>query len=195
MKTTDFLRKHKACEEGAKWALSVSNDMAVVWDALIEQGNHSWLLWTATRPGVFPDAALRKMACRFVRETPLMDGRAVWDLLTDERSRKAIEVAETYADGKATDEELNSARSAAYDAYCAAAYDAYDADDVALVAAAAAYASYCAAYDAYCAASAAYDAAACAACAAANAAYVAVYAAQIKTIAAMGNPFKRGIQQ
>ena len=90
--------------------------------AMIEQGKHEWLLWTATRPGVFPDSVLRKLACRFVRETPLADGRKVWDLLTDERSRRVVEVAERYADGKATAQEL-AAAYAAYAAY-AAAYDA-----------------------------------------------------------------------
>jgi hypothetical protein len=54
-------------------------------------------------------------ACRCVRETPLADGRKVWDLLTDERSRNAVEVAERFARGKATRDELDSARAAAWD--------------------------------------------------------------------------------
>jgi hypothetical protein len=188
MKTKDFLKKHDACIDGAKWALSIGKDMADVWDAMIEKGKHDWLIWTATRPGLFPDTVLRKLACRFVRETPLHDGRKVWDLLTDERSRRAVEVAEAYADGKATDGELQDAYSAARAAY-AAAYSA----------ARAAYAA------AYAAADAAADAAYAAACAAGDAAY-AVYtaardvadaaadadakAAQRKMIAEMGNPFK-----
>jgi hypothetical protein len=35
--------------------------------------------------------------------------RLVWDLLTDERSRRAVEVVERYVDGQATDEELGAA--------------------------------------------------------------------------------------
>ena len=114
MKTKDFLKEHSACTRGAKWALAIGDDMADVWDALIEQGRHDWLLWTATRPGVFPDFVLRKLACRFIRETPIADGRKVWDLLTDERSRNAVEVAEAYADGKATKEDMDAAYATAY---------------------------------------------------------------------------------
>ena len=164
MKTKDFLKKYEACTEGAKWALSIGGDMADVWDAMIEQGKQEWLVWTVTRPNVFTDSVLRKLACRFIRETPLHDGRTVWDLLTDERSRKAIEVAEAYADGKATYEELEAA--------CAAAYAA---------ARAACNAAYAAAADAVCAAANA------AVCIAANAD---AKAAQQQMIAEMGNPFK-----
>jgi len=33
MTTTEFCEKHNACRDGREWALSVANDMAVVWDA------------------------------------------------------------------------------------------------------------------------------------------------------------------
>jgi len=187
MKTADFLRTHDACCEGAKWALSVSSDMSAVWDALVDQGKHEWLLWTVTRLGVFPESILRKLACRFVRETPLSDGRMVWDLLTDERSRQAVEVAEAYVDGKATESELSAAAAeaswASYDAaHAAASYAATAAYS------AAAYAAARAAYYAARAADAAYYAA--------RAADVAAYAAraaksaQINMIAELGNPFQ-----
>jgi hypothetical protein len=213
MKTKDFLKKHDACIEGAKWALSIGEDMVDVWDAMIEQDRHDWLIWTATRPGVFPDSTLRKLACRFVRETPLHDGRKVWDLLIDERSRKAVEVAESYVNGKATYEELE----AAYDAACNAADAAYAADARAAARAAAydaacnaAYAAACnAAYAAAFAAADAADAADAARAArvaayaaaddAAEAAYDAAYdvaeAAQAQMIAEMGNPFKERAEQ
>jgi len=59
------------------------------------------VLWMADA-----ERELRLFACWAARNTPLADGRTVWDLLTDERSRTAVEVAERYADGLATDAEL-----------------------------------------------------------------------------------------
>jgi hypothetical protein len=198
MKVADFIRTHNACPDGARWALSVSSDMSAVWDTMIEQGKHDWFIWTATRPGVFSESILRKLACRFVRETPLSDGRMVWDLLTDDRSKKAVEVSERYADGKATKVELADARSAAR----AAAYAAWAAIAAARAAAYAADAAYYAAarssayatYAAGCAADAAARAALAArtadAAAAAAWAVDAAYDAQVQMIAALGNPFK-----
>src|SRR5687767_9245261 len=43
--------------------------------------------------------------------------RLVWDLLVDERSRMAVEVAERHADGAATDEELRGASTTAHEAH------------------------------------------------------------------------------
>jgi len=180
MKTADFLRKHHYCRKCAEWALSISDDMADVWDAMIKQNRHNWLLWAAIQPGVFSDTVVRKLACRFVRETPIGDG-TVWDLLEDERSRKAVEVAERYADGNATDAEL----FAAYTAACAAA----DAAACIATGSAAWAAAACVAADyfAFCATAAKYtvDAARAAAYAA-----DAADAAQVRMIAELGNPFK-----
>lgn len=197
MKTADFIREHDACRYCAKWALSVSKDMADVWDAMIKQNKHDWLLWAATRPGVLPAPTLRRLACRFVRETPLADGRNVWDLLTDERSRMAVEVAEASAEGKATADELVAAWAAlaARDAATCAATTAARA--AAKAARAAASRATDAAYAAAVYAAAASYAAARAtdtACATdtARAADCAAKSAQIKMIAELGNPFNKG---
>ncbi len=50
--------------------------------------------------------------------------RRIWPLLTDERSRKAVEVAERYADGLDTAEELGAACRAAASAWGAVQYAA-----------------------------------------------------------------------
>jgi len=52
MKTADFLHKYDTYkaflhryytyEELATWALSISDDMADVWNALIKEGKHEW---------------------------------------------------------------------------------------------------------------------------------------------------------
>lgn len=58
----------------------------------------------------------RLFACWCVRNTPLYDGRTVWDLFTDKRLHNAVEVAERYANGGATKEELMVARLSAWEA-------------------------------------------------------------------------------
>jgi hypothetical protein len=68
-----------------------------------------------------PDAWFRRFACWCVRNTPLADGRVVWDLLEDERSRQAVIVAERHAEGLATDKELAVAWAVAWAAAWAVA--------------------------------------------------------------------------
>jgi hypothetical protein len=81
---------------------------------------------------------LRLWACWCIRNTPISNGKTVWSLLTDERSRRAVEVAERFANSRATAEELAAAwaiawgaawdaRAAAWGAARTAAWDAGDA--------------------------------------------------------------------
>ena len=77
-------------------------------------------LWAVLRQEVLSDRTLRLLACAYMRRTPLEDGRTVWDLLTDPRSRAAVEIAERHARGDATAGELSAAEDAAWDATGAA---------------------------------------------------------------------------
>ena len=92
-------------------------------------------------------AELRLWGCWCIRNTPISGGHTVWDLLTDERSRNAVEVAEAFARGEATSDQLDAAGDAGWAAAGAAAGDA--AGDAARAAAwAAADAAWVAAGDA-----------------------------------------------
>ena len=78
-----------------------------------------WLACTDAQPllsflvGTASARKLRLIACGCCRQ--------IWDRLTDERSRRAVEVAERFADGLATSGDLLAASHAAYDAAMAAA--------------------------------------------------------------------------
>lgn len=116
------LRNRAACQSGITWA--EDNNIKSVAEALQKLHRPDWMLWLIDRFYIdVTPADLRRFACRCVRETPIGDGRTVWDLLTDQRSRNAVEVAERYADGEATTEELAAARDSAWDAAQASARD------------------------------------------------------------------------
>ena len=128
MNITEFCTLHDACFEGCEWALATGCEtMDELWQR--DDMRLDWRLWIATRPGVLDDRTLRLFACWCARQ--------VWHLLTDERSRHAVETAERYANGDATDEELTNAQAAAQ----AAAWTARAAGEAAAAALAAARAS------------------------------------------------------
>lgn len=62
------------------------------------------------------DRRMRLIACRFVREVKVGMDRTGWELLTDERCRNAIVVAERYTKGEASPKELAESRRAAWNA-------------------------------------------------------------------------------
>ena len=124
MSPAEFCEATKACAEGREWALTQPT-MAELWDNCPRA---DWLLWISNKLGQSPDdRTLRLFAVWCARNTPLGDGRKTGDLLTDPRSLAALEVAERYAHGNASQEELVSARDAAEDAAGYARDAAWDA--------------------------------------------------------------------
>lgn len=121
MTPKQFCDATNACKDGRKWALAQPT-MADVWDNCPRA---DWLVWISDKLGHrSDDRTLRLFAIWCARNTPLADGRKTGDLLTDPRSLAALEVAERYAHGNATDDELYAARSAAQAAARHTAWDA-----------------------------------------------------------------------
>ena len=98
-----------ACDDGAVWAEGKSARIA--WETCQRA---DWMLWALDRIGYDDKKTLRLYACACVRRTPLANGRTVWDLLPDERSRTAIDIAERYANGNASVDDLTAAGTAAW---------------------------------------------------------------------------------
>lgn len=111
----EFCDKHGACRLGREWALSTGcATMRELWDR--DDIRPDWRLWIATRDGVMSERDIRMFASWCVRQ--------VWHLLTDERSKHAVDVAERFAQGNASRFELETARAAALDAARDAAVEA-----------------------------------------------------------------------
>ena len=112
MTIEEFCDRHGACAEGRAWALANCTSMRDAWDKLKPE----WLIWVATRPGVLTDKDLWLFAVHCAR--------SVEHLMTDQRSKNAISVAERHINGEATDAELAAAGAAARAAAGDAAGDA-----------------------------------------------------------------------
>jgi hypothetical protein len=121
----EFCEATKACEEGGEFALNHPT-MADVWDNCPRP---DWLLWIVDTIGKRPDdRTLRLFAIWCARNTPLLDGRKTGDVLKDICSSAGRELAERFADGRATGDELATAGATAWYAELAtektAAWDA-----------------------------------------------------------------------
>jgi len=130
----DELIKVDACEEGQKYAGKFAT-LQEAWDAC-ERGD--WMLWYAGKKTGEPCGDGRKklvLACCEV-------ARLALPYTEDARVLACIETAEKWAQGKASIEEVQKARSAAAYAAAYAAYAAYAAAYAAYAADAAAYAAY-----------------------------------------------------
>ena len=116
----DLLIRLGACDEAKVWA-ATQPDLATAWRNCRRA---DWMLWLLDTMKYDDPQNYRLIACAFVRETPLANGQKVWDLLTDPRSRNAVEVAERFAIGNATEQDLIAASDAAW-AAARAASDAW----------------------------------------------------------------------
>lgn len=104
----DKLIQLKACEPAIEWANG--KDLETAWNTC-ERGD--WMIWLLTESkNEVTDQELRLIAVECCR--------SIQHLMTDQRSINAVDVAERYANGEATDEELRQARAAAEDAGAAA---------------------------------------------------------------------------
>jgi len=106
-----------ACEEGRKFAVKYKT-MAAVWRNCPRVDWLCWILNATEAPA--DEKAVRLYMVWCARNTPLADGRTTLALLTDKRSTDALDVAERFAHGNATQEELAAAWAAAWAAARAA---------------------------------------------------------------------------
>ena len=103
-----------ACSEARKWMRSLGPN-ATMQDAWEKCHRVDWMIWAASdeRSKIGAnDQRWRLASCAIVRRTTIR-GRTLWDLLTDSRSRNAVDVSERFANGEASREELVAARVAA----------------------------------------------------------------------------------
>lgn len=115
MTLNEWLRKNEACTPGFEWAISTCKTLEDVWNT----AKPEWLIWVATREGVLSDRELWLFACHCAEQSLPNWYKFAPD---DHRLKIAIETRRKWLDGAATDEELESARSAAESARSAAAY-------------------------------------------------------------------------
>lgn len=109
----ELLIKLDACEEAVKWCEGKSLQEA--WQQAV---NSDWMLWLLrNQPNKATDRDLRLIAIKCARQ--------VQHLMKDQRSINALDVAERFANGEATQEELTAAWDAAWDAARGASWGAW----------------------------------------------------------------------
>lgn len=110
MRPEEFIKKYKPCDPAEIFCKQFET-MAEAWEKCPRP---DWIIWALEHMGKLPDdRTLRLFACWCVRNTPLVNGQILWDLLTDERCRRVVETAEQYANGQVSSEELVAVWSAA----------------------------------------------------------------------------------
>ena len=111
-----FLQSQYACQGAC--AFVGDQTLKQAWESATRP---DWMIWLMLKVGYKDDQMYRLFCCWCAANTPLADGRVTWDLMTDNRSRRAILVAIDFANGEATQEELDAARGAAASAAAASA--------------------------------------------------------------------------
>jgi hypothetical protein len=121
MKTTlNAIRSHDPCAEGWKKLLqhlgkTEADDEPLSIKEILSSNGLDDALWCLRAVDGY-DKEIRLLAVAYARQ--------VQHLMTDPRSIAALDVAERYAHGQASDDELAEASAAAWDAACDAACDA-----------------------------------------------------------------------
>jgi hypothetical protein len=183
-KISNLLSNLGCCSLSQEWAEGYRTYKSA-WGAC---DRSDWILYILKELNYDP-IQLRLIGAWCARNTPLGDGRTTWDLLTDERSRHAIEVAEN---PESTEEELKTANSAAYSATRYAANSAAYSPAYSPAYFAARSAAYTAAH--FAANSAYFSANSAAYSAAGSAAYSAAYSARAAALKAQADYIKSVIK-
>jgi hypothetical protein len=121
MTVNELIEQFSPCPQGEKF-LREQGTLEAAWDTCARA---DWMLWLDARLDLLTPRQRAEFACRCVRETPAGEG-TVWGLLTDDRSRRAVETAEAFMRGEATEEELREAAKAAKAAERAAGAAAWE---------------------------------------------------------------------
>ena len=121
--TLNKIKQHSPCSDGWQKLLTFLNkteadDELLELTTILESNGLDDALWSL-RTVDGKDREIRLMACDFAE--------SVVHLANDERCNKAIDVSRKYANGEATQKELDAARAAAWAAVSAAARDAVSA--------------------------------------------------------------------
>lgn len=113
MSPAEFCDRHRACDDVRAWAIATGcATMAELWER--EDLRIDWRIWIFSRAASAGEIRLFAVFC----------ARRVAHLNPDPRVAAAIEVAERYARGEASDQELAAAWASARDAAWAAAWAA-----------------------------------------------------------------------
>jgi len=117
----EFCEKFNPCPEGLVFVQN-RKTLAEAWE---QCHRPDWMLWSLECIAHPQDHKnLRLFAIWCAKNTPTADGGTTGELLTDPRSIAALDVAERFANGLATEVELDAARAAAWAAAEATAGDA-----------------------------------------------------------------------